>query len=456
MQTNVIILAAGEGKRMMSDTPKGLHPLLGRPMAGWVIQAVQAIDSKPVMVVGHQGDLLQKSLGTDIRYVWQKEQLGTGHASRMALPLLADDTLVLITAVDMPLVRAESYALLVEAVDQGAQAALLTAVVPRPGQMGRILRDATGAVTGIVEYKDATDTQRQIAEVNSGVYCFRAADLHRLLPALGNNNQQGEFYLTDMVALLVQEEHQVTACVVDHQEILGCNQRVELSLAGAALRERINEQHMLQGVTIIDPMSTWIDPQVVIGRDTVIYPNNHLQGNTVVGCNVELLPGNRIQNSRLGDGVRCESSVVLSAVVGKNTTIGPFAYLRPDAVIGENARIGDFVEIKNATVGDHSKVSHLSYLGDGEIGEHTNIGCGVVFSNYDGHDKSRTVVGDRAFIGCNTNLVAPVTVQDDAYVAAGSTITDDVPQGALSIARARQVNKEGWVEKRRRRWQNTP
>lgn len=449
-QTRVMIMAAGEGKRMKSSLAKVLHQVHGRPMIDWVLDAARTADPHPVVIVGHGREQLTGRLaGVDIAV--QQEQKGTGHAVMMARDFIPSQGYVVVMAGDMPLLKGETIARLVEAARQeGAKACVLTAVLPDATGYGRVIRDEAGRVCCIVEHRDASEQQRQVREINTSVYCFDAQSLAWGLERLDNHNDQKEYYLTDVIGLLVKQGEKVTAMVADAEESAGVNDRVQLAQAGCVMGLRIAREHMLRGVELVDPERTYIEKDVEIGRDTLIYPDNYLQAGTVIGEGCVLYPGNRISQTRMGDGCRAEASVMEQAQVGAGCQIGPFAYLRPGTQVGPGCRIGDFVEIKNANIGHDTKVSHLSYVGDADVGSHVNVGCGTVFVNYDGQRKQRSQVGDGAFIGCNSNLVAPVTVGEGAYTAAGSTITEDVPDGALAIARSRQENKPGWVQKRRK------
>ncbi|MDD3243654.1 MAG: bifunctional UDP-N-acetylglucosamine diphosphorylase/glucosamine-1-phosphate N-acetyltransferase GlmU [Eubacteriales bacterium] len=451
MKTQVICLAAGEGKRMKSQLPKVLHGLCGLPMVEWALRAANAVDAHPILVVGHGREQVMEAVGERAQFAVQAQQLGTGHAVMTAQGLLEPDTdCVLVTAGDMPLLRPETVLALQEKMSDGADAAVLTARVADPFGYGRILRDAQGSVCGIVEERDATAQQKQICEINTSIYIFRASRLKEALLNLTCQNDQHEYYLTDAVGDLAARGCRVESLEAAPGEAMGVNDRVQLAQAGEMLRRRINEAHMRAGVTLVDPQQTYIDADVTIGRDTVIWPGNYLTGNTSIGENCVLYPGSRIADSRIGSGVTVQSSVLTQASVDDGSTVGPFAYMRPKSAAGKNVKIGDFVEIKNATVGDGTKISHLTYVGDADVGQHVNLGCGVVFVNYNGKEKFRTQVEDDAFIGCNTNLVAPVHIGRGAYTAAGSTITQDVPDDTLGIARARQVNKASWISPKKK------
>lgn len=457
-RTFSIVLAAGEGTRMKSKRPKVLHQVCGYPIIEYVVRAASEVsDDLPVVVVGHRAEEVKQYLGERVRYAYQAQQLGTGHAVMMAQPLLKEvEGYVVVLAGDAPLIRGCTLQRMVQhAVQGGYGAVVLSAVVDDPTGYGRIVRNDDGDLERIVEHRDATEEQRQIKEINSSIYCFDAQLLFSSLERLNNRNSQGEYYLTDVMEIMKCQGIKVGVLVAqDADEVLGINTRAQLAEVDRKMRLRINRSHMDRGVTIIDPEHTYIGPDVVIGFDTVVYPGNVLEGSTIIGEDCVLYPNNRIVNSVIGNGVQLQASVVLDSRIGDKTTVGPYAYLRPGSVIGNSVRIGDFVEIKNSTIGDGTKISHLTYVGDAEVGNDVNLGCGVVFVNYDGVKKHRTVVEDKAFIGCNVNLVAPVRVGQEAYIAAGSTITEDVPGKALAIARERQVNKEGWVERWRQKTQD--
>ena len=445
-----IILAAGEGKRMKSKTPKALHMAAGKPLAGWVVDAArEATGTVPVLVIGHGADQVREYFGDSVRYAVQEKQLGSGNAVMAAREYLDGEGYAIVAAGDMPLIRPQTLTAIAQrAMEKNLGACLLTATVDDPTGYGRVVHECGGV--RIVEHRDATEQQRAIKEVNLSVYCFHIPALLKALDNLKPDNDQGEYYLTDCVHDIVRQGYGVeTVSCDDPDEYIGVNDRVQLAEAARLLRRRINTALMREGVTLIDPDAVYIDATVTVGADTVIYPGVTLEGDCVIGSGVTLYPGSRIVSSRIGDGTKVQNSVLLDAVVGENSTIGPYAYLRPGSVVGNGCRVGDFVEVKNSVIHDGAKVSHLSYIGDGEVGEKTNIGCGVVFVNYDGQKKYKTTVGKNAFVGCNVNLVAPVTVGDGAYIAAGSTVTEDVEPDALCIARSRQTVKPGWAKKRR-------
>ncbi len=450
MKVKAVILAAGEGKRMKSDLPKPLHRLCGRPLVQWAMASVSGCDPNPVVVVGHGAEQVKEALASSgAAFAEQREQKGTGHAVMMAREQIADADAILVVAGDMPLIRPETIAALVEGVADGNDITMLTVVAPNPTGYGRVLRNETGAIVAIVEQRDATPAQQCICEVNTSVYCFRRETLFKALGQLKADNAQGELYLTDAIKLTAEAGGTINAVQGDFTEGMGINDRAQLAEAAAVLRARINRTHLLNGVTLIDPQQTYIDWDVRIGRDTVVYPGNTLETGTVIGEGCTLYPGSRIAQSTIGNDVEITSSVITETTIGDHCHIGPFAYTRPGSRIGSDVKIGDFVEIKNATIGDDTKISHLTYVGDADVGRNVNLGCGVVFSNYDGQNKYRSTVEDGAFIGCNTNLVSPVHVGKNAYTAAGSTITEDIPDDALAIARSRQTNKEGWVTRRK-------
>ena len=458
MKNCAVILAAGQGTRMKSELPKVLHEVCGRALVEHVLAAcTDAGIERTVTVVGNGKEAVMARLEGKCEFAVQEQRLGTGHAAMMAMPALENEHgYCVICAGDMPLISGKTLRALMEKAEaEGLSACVLSASVADPTGYGRIVRDIDGTVRAIVEQKDATEEQKKIKEVNTSVYCFALCELRRALTQLRPNNAQGEYYLTDTLEILRQEGKRVDAfCMEDETEAMGINDRVQLARAQKLMQRRINEMHMREGVTLVDPDTIYIEAGEEIGSDTVIYPSNYLASGTRIGKNCTLHSGNRLENAVLGDGVEVASSTLLSCFVGSRTTVGPNAYLRPKAKIGEGARIGDFVEIKNAVIGNGSKVSHLSYVGDAEIGESCNIGCGVVFVNYDGKHKFRTSVGDRVFVGSNSNIVAPVTLSSGAYIAAGSTVTKSVEGGALCIARARQEEKPGWADRLREKWQS--
>ena len=447
-----VVLAAGEGKRMKSKGSKVLHKVCGKPLIEWVYRSIEDAGVKDcVAVVGHKAEQVMECMGDRFKYAMQLEQLGTGHAVMQAGSYLeGKDGYVLVLCGDTPLVSSGTILETIKFHEEKSNSAtVITAKLPDPSGYGRIVRDAAGNVLKIVEHRDATEEERSITEVNSGMYCFNIKDLLLSLAELNDKNSQGEYYLTDTLEILISKGKKVGAVLIGNpEEITGINDRAQLAEAAGLMRKKIVGGLMKSGVTMIDPDSVYIDGEVKIGIDSIVYPGAVLEGETVIGENCIIGPNSRIVNSKVGNGVEVNNSVVLESTIGDGTKVGPFAYIRPASAIGSKVRIGDFVEVKKSVIGDGTKVSHLTYVGDAEIGENVNLGCGVVFVNYDGKEKHKTVVGDNSFIGCNVNLVAPVTVSSNTYIAAGSTITEDVPENAMSIARCRQVNKEGWVTRR--------
>ncbi|KWX87465.1 bifunctional N-acetylglucosamine-1-phosphate uridyltransferase/glucosamine-1-phosphate acetyltransferase [Paenibacillus riograndensis] len=455
MKRMAVVLAAGQGKRMKSKLYKVLHPVCGKPMVGHVLDTVKATGcQRTVVVVGHGAEKVKAYVGQDAEYVLQETQLGTGHAVKQAKDLLGGEAgTTIVICGDTPLVTAETLeGLMALHEGQSAAATVLTAVMDQPAGYGRIIRGEDGGVQKIVEQKDCTPEEAAVNEINTGTYCFDNAKLFAALDKVTNSNNQQEYYLTDVIGILRAQGDIVLGYQAhDAAESIGVNDRLALSEAESLMRQRINRQHMLNGVTIIDPASTYIAADVVIGADTTLYPGTVLKGKTVIGEDCIIGPSSEIENCVIMNGAEVKHSVLNQAQVGARTSVGPFAYLRPGAVLGEEVKIGDFVEIKNASIGDGSKVSHLSYVGDATVGKNVNVGCGAITVNYDGYNKSRTEIGDDAFIGSNVNLVAPVTVGKGAFVVAGSTITRSVSENDLAIARVRQENKQGYAEKIRAR-----
>ncbi|MFG0213525.1 bifunctional UDP-N-acetylglucosamine diphosphorylase/glucosamine-1-phosphate N-acetyltransferase GlmU [Brevibacillus porteri] len=448
---HAVVLAAGQGTRMKSKLYKVLHPVCGKPMVQHVVDTMASMQVQDiVVVVGHGADAVRAKLGEDITYALQEEQLGTAHAVSQAAPFLQDkEGTTFLLYGDVPLLSATTLsALLTYHEEQQAAATVLTAVLPDATGYGRIVRNEAGEVLRIVEHKDATEAERAIREINTGIYCYDNRKLWKALAEVKNDNAQGEYYVTDVVGILRDAGETVVGYeAVDPEETMGVNDRVQLSEAEAYMKKRIMTGHMRNGVTIIDPASTYIETDVKIEADTVIHPGSFLRGQTTVGADCVIGPQADLTNVEVASGVTISYSVMVDSSVKSDSSVGPFAYVRPGTQIGSNAKIGDFVELKNAKIGDGTKVPHLSYLGDAEIGDGVNIGCGTITVNYDGAVKHKTTVKDGAFIGCNSNLVAPVTVGQNAYVAAGSTINQDVPDNALAIARERQVNKIDYANK---------
>jgi bifunctional UDP-N-acetylglucosamine pyrophosphorylase/glucosamine-1-phosphate N-acetyltransferase len=456
----VVILAAGEGKRMKSATPKVLHAVAGRSLLGHVIEAASSVEPQHlVVVVGHGREQVVAHIEEIAPWavtVVQEEQRGTGHAVRVALTELAARDLalgggpVVVLTADTPLLTGATLAALLLEHESGASATVLTARLDDPSGYGRVVRDAQGWVAAIVEDKDCDDEQRRIGEINSGMYAFTADRLASGLTRLTTDNAQGEEYLTDVVGLLREDGDAVSACLVaDPTEILGVNDRVQLAQTAALMRDRINARWMRAGVSMLDPATTWLDVDVDLAADVTIRPNVTLRGPTSVATGAVVGPGTTLTSCEVGESAEVVHTWAELAVIGPGAKVGPFTFLRPGTVLGTGAKAGAYVEIKNSTIGAGAKVPHLSYVGDAEVGEGSNIGAATVFVNYDGVDKHRTVVGAHARVGSDTMLVAPVTIGDGAYTAAGSVITDDVPAGAMAVGRARQRNIEDWVERRR-------
>ncbi len=449
MNTIALILAAGKGTRMKSKLPKVLHKVGGVPMVEQVLNTVKAAGTeRQVVVVGFGGEAVQTYLGKQAETVMQEQQLGTGHAVLQAEPLLKDATgTLLVTCGDTPLVREETFrALMQYHAETGAAATVLTAIMPDSFGYGRVIRDAKGQVTKIVEQKDGTLEELAVREVNAGIYCFELPLLWDLLHHVGNNNAQGEYYLTDIIGMLVDAGKTVSAYAApEYQETLGVNSRLQLAEAERVLRQRKLEQLMTDGVSIIDPGNTYVDTTVTVGRDTVLHPGTILEGTTTIGEDCHVGPYVRMTNVKMGDNDHLQFTYAHDCEIKNGCEIGPFVHFRPNTVIGNDVKVGNYMEVKNSNIGDGTKLPHLSYIGDSDVGQHVNIGCGTITVNYDGKIKHRTHIGNHAFVGCNSNLVAPVSVGDYAYVAAGSTITKDVPEKALGVGRARQKNIDGWV-----------
>lgn len=452
MKITALILAAGQGTRMKSDTPKVLHKVCGKTMLGHVIEAVDSVGAdKKIVIVGHGADIVKAEMSEQaLSFVHQTKQLGTGHAVITAEEEIPEEGLVLVMCADTPLITGASLKEFTEYhIKEKNSVSVLTAEIDNPFGYGRIVKDSQGQLLKIVEEKDATEDIKKIKEINSGMYCFDAAELKRNLGKISNNNAQGEYYLTELIEIAVAQNEKTGAFPVKNlDEIMGVNNRVQLAQAESVMRKRINEKHMLNGVSMINPENVYIDAQAEIGRDTVLYPGVIIKGKTHIGEGCIIGHNTRVVNSTIGDGTEIQSSTITDSKVGENTTIGPYAYLRPGSNIGNRVKIGDFVEVKNASMGDGSKASHLSYIGDADIGKEVNIGCGVVFVNYDGVNKFRTTVEDEAFIGSNSNLVAPVHVERCGYVAAGTTVTRNVKEGSLVVGRPKDRVIPGWGERK--------
>ncbi|TFZ17872.1 bifunctional UDP-N-acetylglucosamine diphosphorylase/glucosamine-1-phosphate N-acetyltransferase GlmU [Limosilactobacillus fermentum] len=448
---NAIILAAGKGTRMKSKLHKVLHQVCGKTMVEHVLTQLQAADIQNIVtVVGYGADTVKDALGDQVRYALQKQQLGTGHAVMQTEDLLgelAGQTLVV--SGDTPLFTAATFNYLFQYHEQHhAAVTILTSKAPDPTGYGRIVRNEIGIVERIVEQKDASVEEQAIHEINTGVYCFDNQKLFAALKRLTNDNAQGEYYLTDVIGILKEEGEIVTAYQMeDFDESMGVNDRSALAKATKIMQKRINTQLMKDGVTLVDPETAYIDADVQIGQDTVIEGNVVIKGRTTIGADCLIGAGSRIEDSTLHDDVTIMSSTLERSEVHSGADVGPNSHLRPEAELGENVHVGNFCEVKKAYIGAGTKVGHLSYIGDATLGKNINVGCGVVFVNYDGTNKFHTNVGDHAFIGSNSNIVAPVNIAADSFVAAGSTITDSTEQFDMAIARARQVNKPGYAKK---------
>lgn len=443
---------------MKSATPKVLHQLCGRTLVGHVLAAAgELAPENLVVVVGHAREQVTAHLAehpAGVRTAVQEQQNGTGHAVRRALEELGGvvDGTVVVVCGDTPLLTGATLERLAASHSaDGNAVTVLTAEVPDATGYGRIVRDgASGAVTAIVEHKDASDAQRSIREINSGVFAFDGQLLADALGKVRTDNSQGEEYLTDVLGILREAGHRVGACVAgDHREIAGINNRVQLAEARRILNDRLLTAAMLSGVTVVDPATTWLDVTVTFGQDVVVHPGTQLQGTTHLGEGAEVGPNSRLKDTRVGAGARLDNTVSDGAEVGPEATVGPYAYLRPGTRLGVRSKIGTYVETKNAVIGEGTKVPHLSYVGDATIGDFTNIGAASVFVNYDGQDKHHTTVGSHCKTGSDNMFVAPVTIGDGVYTAAGSVITKDVPAGSLAVARGQQRNIEGWVARKR-------
>jgi bifunctional UDP-N-acetylglucosamine pyrophosphorylase/glucosamine-1-phosphate N-acetyltransferase len=445
----VAILAAGRGTRMKSNLPKVLHSLGGKSLVQRVLESVEPLSpSRRVIIVGYQGEFVKNTMQSvpNIEFVEQTEQLGTGHAIQQLIPHLEGYTGdLLVLNGDVPLLREETLVQLLHTHQQKQNAAtILTAHLPDPTGYGRVFCDDNNVVKAMVEHKDCTKLQRENNRVNAGIYCFRWSDLAKVLPHLQANNAQKEYYLTDAVTQVFPV---MAVSVEDYQEILGINDRLQLATSYEILQKRVKEKWMIAGVSLIDPNSITIDETVIIETDVIIEPQTHLRGNTIIKQGCRIGPGTLIENSQIDENVTIQYSVVTDSIVRATTKVGPYAHLRGHAEVGEGCRIGNFVELKNTTLGNKTNVSHLSYLGDATVGTRVNIGAGTITANYDGVNKNATKIGDRTKTGSNSVLVAPITLGEDVYVAAGSTVTQDVPDDSLVIARERQVVKQGWRQK---------
>jgi bifunctional UDP-N-acetylglucosamine pyrophosphorylase/glucosamine-1-phosphate N-acetyltransferase len=451
----VVILAAGEGTRMKSSTPKVLHSISGRSLVGHVLNAVDALAPKQVRVVVGAGreqvEAHLSEVAPHVTTVFQEKRGGTGHATQLALDGLKATGTILVLAGDTPMLTGSSLAQLLEEHHAGGfTASVLTAEHPDPTGYGRIIRGDDDSLLRIVEERDADDIQRDILEVNSGVYAFDAVKLAGAIGKLKNDNSQGELYLTDVIEILRNEGGKIAAVLIDDFiEILGVNDRVQLAESAALLRDRINEDLMRAGVTIVDPLSTWVDSTATVANDVILMPGTAVSGTTTVATGAVIGPRTTLIDCTVGTGARVIESRATESIIGDGANVGPFTFLRPGTKLLPDSKVGAYVEMKNATLGEGSKVPHLSYVGDAVIGEGSNIGAATIFVNYDGVEKHYTVVGDHVRIGSDSMLVAPVTIGDGAYTAAGSVITEDVPPGAIGVGRSKQRNVIGWVLRKR-------
>jgi bifunctional UDP-N-acetylglucosamine pyrophosphorylase/glucosamine-1-phosphate N-acetyltransferase len=451
----VVVLAAGEGTRMKSSIPKVLHSISGRTLLGHVLHAVNGLNAKNVrIVVGAGRELVEdhvKQIAPKATTVFQEHRGGTGHATQLALADIKVTGTVLVLAGDTPMLSSQSLAALLDVHHKGGfTASVMTAEHPDPTGYGRIIRSADGSLLRIVEERDATDEERAIYEVNSGVYAFDGAKLAGAIGKLKKDNSQGELYLTDVLEILGNEGGSIAAVLIeDFIEILGVNDRSQLAESAALLRDQINEKLMKAGVTIIDPISTWVDSTATVESDVTLLPGTWIAGSTTVAHGAIIGPRTTLLDCTVATGAQVIESHCTGAAIGADASVGPFTYLRAGTDLGASSKAGAFVEMKNAVVGQGSKVPHLSYVGDATIGEGSNIGAATIFVNYDGVEKHHTTVGDHVRIGSDSMLVAPVTIGDGAYTAAGSVITEDVPPGAIGVARAKQRNVLGWVLRKR-------
>lgn len=449
MHTQAIILAGGKGTRMKSDKPKVLHEICGKSMLSYVIQNAGDAGIKQIaVIVGYKAEEVKSSIVGQVSTFIQHQQLGTGHAVMQALPFIDDNAYVVILCGDAPLVDSKTIQSLYEYTSSNRKdAVVVSAVLDEPYGYGRIIRDSSDKLIKIVEQKDATEEEKKITEINSGVYCFLGSVLKYALGHIRNDNVQNEYYLTDTIELLIDEKYNIGVLEEVNCDIIkAVNDKKQLAQLEKLMRRRINDFWLEKGVTMMDPDSTYISYDSVLNEDVLLYPGVVIEGRSIIKKNCVVTSGSIIKNSIIGEDSIIQSSYITDSIVGSHVNIGPFAHLRPKSKLADYVRIGNFVEVKNSEIGQNSKSSHLTYIGDAKVGDNVNLGCGVVFVNYDGKNKALTVVEDDCFIGCNVNLIAPVTVKKGAYVAAGSTITFDVEEDSLAIARCRQTNKENWVK----------
>ncbi len=455
-ETHVVVLAAGQGTRMKSDLPKVLHRVAGRSLIEHVLRTAETVTPATVtVIVGHRADVVQERLAnrSNLKFALQQPQLGTAHALQQAEPALTgrSGTVVLLSG-DVPLLTGRTLQRLVETHrGAGAAATVVTATVNRPYGYGRVVR-SDGRIARIVEERDASPAERQIKEINSGIYAFDLAPLFDALRGIASQNAQGEFYLTDLIAIYRRRKLPVETLMIENpEEIRGINSRTELAEVSRVVRQTKNEELMAAGVTLIDPATTYIDPDVEIGADTVIHPGVIIEGGTTIGAACEIQGHVRIADSQIGDRVTINNfCLIVGARVADRVAIGPFAHLRPDTDLHEGSKVGNFVELKKTTLGANSKVNHLAYLGDTTVGVGVNVGAGTITCNYDGVNKHRTVIEDGAFVGSDSQLVAPITIGKGAYVGTGTTVREDVPAGSLAVSAGKQRNIDGWVERKKK------
>ena len=448
-----IVLAAGRGTRMKSGKNKVMHELLGKPMIGHLVDHLINIDIDDIVVVtGYQRELVQGYLGNDISYAYQDEQIGTGDAVSKVTQLANKKGSTLLVFGDCALLQPETLERVFEA-HEGFDLTIASATTQTPGIYSRVMRDSQGKIDKIVDHRDLSKLQDQSSnEINLGVYCFNNELLFEYLPKIGEVNPSEDLNIIDLVKIMKEDKREIQAFRVDDaQEFMGVNDRLQLAKAQTWMQNDLNQKHLLNGVSILDPKSTYIGPDVQIEQDATIYPNNHIFGKTLIKNNVTIYPGSWIENAVIGENSEIKSSRITDSRVGMNSTVGPNAHLRDKTHVKNAVRIGDFVELKNTTVGTQSTIAHLSYIGDAKLGRHVNIGAGVITANYDGKKKHTTVIEDGAFVGCNSNLIAPIIIHKNSMIAAGSTITDDVEENDLAIARARQEIKEDFVELKRKK-----
>lgn len=448
MNICAIILAAGKGSRMKSRRHKGTHKICGKEMINIIIGKLElcGIEDINVVVGEYRESLINSITNKNVSYSMQENQIGTADAVLCAEEFWENKLgNILVIACDMPLIKEENIKKLIEKhVSEGNSSTIITSKVSNPLRYGRIIRKGN-KIKCIKEARDCSELELMINEVNSSIYCFKIDDLKSGIRKINKDNNQREFYLTDIIEILSNEGKKVGSISIDENELVGVDTRKQLSIANNILRLQINDKHMEEGVTIIDSNSTYIDIDVKIEGDVIIHPNVYLTGKTLIKEGSEIYPNTKIFNSYIGENCVIDASIILDSKIGNNTNIGPFAYIRPGSFIGNKVRVGDFVEIKNSVIGNSTKISHLSYVGDSEVGERCNLGCSTITVNYNGKDKNKTIIGDDCFIGCNSNLIAPVVIEKNSYVAAGTTVTEKVKSNSLAIGRCKQINKDNWV-----------